>query len=1081
MNISSHWALEAFGSERLSQAEELAERVLVSEAIGSILNYRLTPAPEETRLLEKAIQALELAAIEYWSDLVRPTQENIDQRRVAETCCSVAFAIKRALPLPEITEPRLFHILHLVTLAYVGQRWSDARRWVMEHPTLIETPSVENVTWEKRVLYRLFEGWMCLIRKNGWDDVHQVAQIITSLRQEQLTYEDQFLNDLPVEHRPLAGWTLVALYHWAAATELLATYLLQGVPAGIETQLDSHFEKASEAARAARDAELEIILRWLHAASRQMVDGSLWRVAQRVNSRVSRYVQFATRHTNMFEMLPPQRAAILEEGLLDMAKTSIVINLPTSGGKTALAIFRILQALNQFAQDNGWVAYTAPTRALVAQITRRLRKDLGSIGVRVEQLSGAVEIDAFEEDLLDKDTSFDVLVTTPEKLDLVIRNEKVKRPLVLIVVDEAHNIEDPERGLKLEMLLATVKQDCEKASFLLLTPYIPNGTQIADWLARGTNEAKYISLAVGPWQPNERVVGRFYAERGPRPREWRMKFRTLQTTPGTIHLSGEFTVGGSGPIDIPFSTISRSLYRQTAAMAKIFANRVGSLTVAVATDIGDVWEMARILAAEMPPLTKVPDSIRLVQRFLQTEISPRFELVDMLERGIAVHHAGLSDETRSLVERLAEDGVLRVLCATTTIAQGINFPVSSVFLASTRYPYCTIPPRDFWNLAGRAGRIFQESVGVVGIASRYDDLDSHQRIEEFVRFQGKALCSTLEGLVDEAIKVGNSFSLEAVIHLPQWRAFWGYLAHIYNQTKSPEAMVAKAEQILRNTLGYCSLEKKSQTKARVLLEATKEYARRLSKDSYLATLADATGFTPESIRSAIGQMYGKVVSSDWLPTGLFGGNRRTLRTLMGIMLNLPETRNQLNQIASHGLNQRHLADLTAEWVSGQPIETLAYRYFTDSREVDPDLTIGLSNACRAIYGRLSQAATWGLSALSKLPTAGIDFDNLSEDEKRTINSLPAMIYYGVPTEEAVLMRMNGVPRTVAQPLGEMFKQREGRLSRESVTRAAEFVRGLSPADWQAAISKDAPMTGDDYRKVWGILTGNEHVTEGEKA
>ncbi|MCR4442855.1 MAG: DEAD/DEAH box helicase [Peptococcaceae bacterium] len=1081
MNISSHWALEAFGPERLLQAEELAERILVSDSVGSLLNYQVNLTTEENRLLEKAVQALEMAAIEYWPQLIRPSQENAEQRRAAEACCSAAFAIKRALPLPEKTEPRLFHILHLVALAYVGQRWADARRWVAEHPVSIKTPSVEDVTWEQRVLYRLFEGWMCLIRKNGWDDVHRAAQIITGLRREQLAYEERFLYSLPAEQRPLAGWTLVALYHWAAATELLSTYLLQGVPGGIETQLDSHFEKACDAARSARDAELEIILRWLHAASRQMVDGSLWRVAQRVNSRVSQYVQFAARHANMFEMLPPQRAAILEEGLLDMAKTSIVINLPTSGGKTALAIFRILQALNQFAQDRGWVAYTAPTRALAAQIMRRLRQELGAVGIRIEQLSGAVEIDAFEEDLLEKNTSFDVLVTTPEKLDLVIRNEKVKRPLVLVVVDEAHNLEDPERGLKLEMLLATVKQDCEKASFLLLTPYIPNGAEIADWLARGTNEAKHISLAIGPWQPNERVVGRFYAEKGPKPREWRLKFRTLQTTPGTIHFGGEFAVGEPGPINAAFSTVSKCLYRQTAAMAKIFANRPKSLTVAVATDINDVWEMARVLAAEMPPLSPVPDAVRLVQRFLQTEISPRFELVEMLERGIAVHHAGLSEETRSLVERLAEDGALRVLCATTTIAQGINFPVSSVFLASTRYRRREMPPKDFWNLAGRAGRIFQESVGVVGIASRHDDLGSHIRIERFVRLQAEALCSTLEGLVEEAIKIGRSLSLEVVIHLPQWRAFWGYLAHIYNRTRSPEAMAARAEQVLRSTLGYRSLEKKSQTKARLLLEFTKEYARRLSKDNRLAPLADATGFAPESVREAIRQLDGKVVSSDWLPTGLFGGNRRALRTLMGIMLNLPETSSQLNEIPSRGGKHSYLADLTAEWVGGQPIETLAYRYFIDPQEENPDLTDGLSKACRAIYGRLSQAATWGLSAMSKLPTAGIDFDGLSEDERRTINLLPAMVYYGVSTEEAVLMRMNGVPRTVAQTLGEMFKQRERRLGRDSVTRAVEFVRGLSPADWQAAVSKDAPMTGHDYRKVWSILTGHDHPTEGEKA
>ena len=71
-----------------------------------------------------------------------------------------------------------------------------------------------------------------------------------------------------------------------------------------------------------------------------------------------------------------------------------------------------------------------------------------------------------------------------------------------------------------------------------------------------------------------------------------------------------------------------------------------------------------------------------MQDFLRTEISPAFQLIETLNHGVGVHHAGLSDDVRMLMEWLAENGTLRMLCATSTIAQGINFPVSSVFLAS---------------------------------------------------------------------------------------------------------------------------------------------------------------------------------------------------------------------------------------------------------------------------------------------------------------------------------------------------------------------------------------------------------------
>ena len=55
--------------------------------------------------------------------------------------------------------------------------------------------------------------------------------------------------------------------------------------------------------------------------------------------------------------------------------------------------------------------------------------------------------------------------------------------------------------------------------------------------------------------------------------------------------------------------------------------------------------MARHICDSFTPFSPIPDEIQLVQNFLRTEISPGFELVEMLSRGVGVHHAGLSDES----------------------------------------------------------------------------------------------------------------------------------------------------------------------------------------------------------------------------------------------------------------------------------------------------------------------------------------------------------------------------------------------------------------------------------------------------
>ncbi len=516
--------------------------------------------------------------------------------------------------------------------------------------------------------------------------------------------------------------------------------------------------------------------------------------------------------------------------------------MPTSGGKTLLAQFRMLQALNQFDAEHGWVAYVAPTRALTAQITCRLRHDFEPIGVRVEQLTGAVEIDAFEEDLLTKTgngRSFDVLVATPEKLQLIIRNKKVPRPLALIVMDEAHNIEDESRGLRVELLLATIKQECASANFLLLMPYVERAETLARWLAQDINAGRAISFGTTPWKPNDRIVGMFWVEADESVRAgWRLTYQTLTTTRQAIHLEGVHKVGDVKPLNVPKSKLLKNgqqagLALQTAAMATVLASR--GTSVAVANRIDSVWTMAREARKVLPSLTPIPEQIRLVQNFLRTEISPSFELIDLLEHGIGVHHAGLSDEVRALIEWLAEEEKLVMLCTTSTISQGINFPISSVFLASRFVPQGhqskEMPPRDFWNLAGRAGRMNHDSVGVVGLAAGNEP----EKIVEYISRATGELVSRLVNLLNELEDAGRLNDLETVIQNEQWEDFRCYVAHLWNEKQNLDAVLADTEQLLRNTFGYGVLRNSStgRNKADKLLEATRNYVRACLKIHFM--------------------------------------------------------------------------------------------------------------------------------------------------------------------------------------------------------------------------------------------------------
>ena len=237
------------------------------------------------------------------------------------------------------------------------------------------------------------------------------TSIIDKLRSEQKEFEKEYLDATEKPHGAAAALQLLALHHLAKAVEMTSSYMASGTPHDIEDHLELHFRNARRHSQRAGTIELDLILIMMFAAFKKMVRNSIWIVSRRVNSKVADFVRTITESDKpIFELLYPQRLAILERGLLDPASRAIVVNLPTSSGKTLMAEFRILQTLNVFG-ENGVVVYVVPTRTLVNQVTARLRRDLGttSLGVRVTKMSGAVEIDGFEESVLGEQKEYDIL------------------------------------------------------------------------------------------------------------------------------------------------------------------------------------------------------------------------------------------------------------------------------------------------------------------------------------------------------------------------------------------------------------------------------------------------------------------------------------------------------------------------------------------------------------------------------------------------------------------------------------------------------------------------------------------------
>lgn len=1055
----NHWLLDAIADKR-SQALHEADRVQF---------YReMSPKSPvfDAEAMQDVIAALELAVLDLELDRFADDAASLNMMRQA---AEDAFHLLRVLPLPEAPMDAAKQLLRASALAVIGDRGADAARWLRaleDDQTALALP-LDSEDWGERCRAVLTDIWLRLVRKKGWSDRDAVLERVAALRDAQQAFERDYLRTFEPLAAKRSALELIAIYHLTKAADVLAHYITDGVVEDsyqIQPSLDAHFDRAAAACDTGQLLELGPLTRLLSRAAAQMVENSLWTVTRAVNSRVTGFVrELVSRGRSdraLFDVLPPQRRTLAERGLLGSSRRAVVVSLPTSSGKTLIAQFRMLQALNQFEDQKGWVAYLAPSRSLVNQVTRQLRRDFQPLGVVVERVSPAMEVNGIEAGLLAEsqdDTQFRVLVATPEKFDLMMRQgweEKIGRPLTLVVVDEAHTIQDKERGLRLELLLATINRECREAQFLLLTPFIENAREVARWL--GGKNSDDISLGVD-WQPNDRAIGIVSpidsgALKG-KSRDYQLSFQTVHTSRPSIHLDEDFSLGKEEAL-----AASLSKAKDIGTLAAMTARKLSARgpVIAMHSRPDWVWNLAKKLKGDRSDI--LPDDVRFVQNYVAAELGPAFPLVDLLAHKVGVHHGGLPEEVRMLMEWLFEKGHLDALAATTTLAQGVNFPVSGVVMASTHYPQgkqsVPMPPEDFWNIAGRAGRVSQGQLGVVALVAK-DESEVAKRREFVNRNTGDLNSALIQLAQDAAEKLEKLGGL--VYSNPEWSSFLQYLAHTYRQMGKPANFADQIEQVLRGTLGFEKLRASNSQIAQRLLGGIRVYVDDLAKPAQPLKLVDSTGFSLQSIRTVLAHK-GDLRPDSWDRARLFRSGDQVLQNMMGVLLRVPELRDNLNSVLGGKTpDGDKLARILKDWVNGEEVGHIAEEYFKKSGS---DSVTALTKCGQHLFGRLTHTASWGLNALLAITTAGLD-----DEERSQFSNLPSQVFYGVSTDEAVSLRLLGVPRRAALQLAQSLEF----TAADSLRSIRQRLEALPEQAWDAAMG----TSGRVYRKAWRIIDGLE--------
>jgi replicative superfamily II helicase len=101
-----------------------------------------------------------------------------------------------------------------------------------------------------------------------------------------------------------------------------------------------------------------------------------------------------------------------------------------------------------------------------------------------------------------------------------------------------------------------------------------------------------------------------------------------------------------------------------------------------------------------------------LSKLAKESVHPKYLLVECVLRGIGFHYANIPAQLRQEIESAFADGELKYLVCTSTLLQGVNLPAKNIFmLKPTRGQGKPLEPSDFWNLAGRAGRLRREFQG----------------------------------------------------------------------------------------------------------------------------------------------------------------------------------------------------------------------------------------------------------------------------------------------------------------------------------------------------------------------------------
>jgi replicative superfamily II helicase len=500
------------------------------------------------------------------------------------------------------------------------------------------------------------------------------------------------------------------------------------------------------------------VIRLLLLISDGIVQASLWSsLRQHYNMSddlVPKYIySLAYQKPNGYhELFVTQRQALKK--VASSENKGSVISMPTSSGKTRIAELAILDSLSK--NQNSKVLYIAPFRSLAFEIENSFEKILGSAGINISHLYGGGLFNKLDEAVIEES---DVIIATPEKAKALLRSrEDILNEIKLVIIDEGHLLGSDNRHTVNELFYEELRHFVHSVGgkFVVLSAVLPNAEDIARWL----NDDKD-TVVKSNWRPSDERLG------------------ILEWTGEAVNLDWKNNDDQNRPTFNNRFIVKRELpWKKYQRQPKFFPENNNEAIAATANKLetfgtmlifvglrSSVFVMGRSYMkcfgeSEPDHEWKNLNDWKSFELACIETYGENNEWLLFARKGILCHSGELQNDVRIPLERLMRSEKPRVIIATSTLAQGVNLGVSSVIFASIYQAGELISARDFWNIAGRAGRAFTDFEGKILVSSDESDKTCMGRFKTESR-----RAEIHEYFKKESINLAHSGLLSALIAL----------------------------------------------------------------------------------------------------------------------------------------------------------------------------------------------------------------------------------------------------------------------------------------------------------------------------